>query len=257
MSFDHLIEQFVSKNLDKKLVDELIREYKEVRKQDFLGNVEETIIHGGRFSELILAFIKNFVSTKVIDIDDIHFDELLNEIYNYPKKTAEDRILTLAIPRVAASVYTIRSKKDVVHVKKIDPDFFDSSYCVASCSWMLSQLVLLFYTLNSKEANDLINSLLEKKIPFVEEFEDGSARLLEQDMPLDDRILLVLYNFYPNRKTPYFIAKTIMSSPQYVKNQMISLEKALLTHTNSDGSKLTKRGIEKVEKEILCKLEGK
>jgi predicted transcriptional regulator with HTH domain len=122
---------------------------------------------------------------------------------------------------------------------------------------MLSQLVLLFYTLNSKEANDLINSLLEKKIPFVEEFEDGSARLLEQDMPLDDRILLVLYNFYPNRKTPYFIAKTIMSSPQYVKNQMISLEKALLTHTNSDGSKLTKRGIEKVEKEILCKLEGK
>jgi hypothetical protein len=257
MSFDNLIKQFVSQNLDERLVDELIREYKEVRKQDFLGNVEETIIHSGRFSELILAFIRNYVSTKVVNIDEIHFDEILNEIYNYPKKTAEDRILTLAIPRVATSVYTIRSKKDVVHVKKIDPDFFDSSYCVAACGWMLSQLVLLFYTSNSKEANDLIDSLLEKKIPFVEEFEDGSARLLEQGMPLVDRILLVLYNFYPNRKTYDFVAGAIMSSPQYVKDQMIKLEKALLTHTNSDGAKLTKLGIEKVEKEILSKLERK
>jgi hypothetical protein len=257
MSFDNLIKQFVAKNLDKGLVDELVKEYKQVRKQDLFRNVEETIIHSGRFSELILAFIKNYVSTKVVNIDEIHFEELLNEIYNYPKKTAENRILTLAIPRVAASVYTIRSKKDVVHVKKIDPDFFDSSYCVAACSWMLSQLVLLLYTSDSKEANELINSMLEKKIPFVEEFEDGSARLLEQGMPFIDRVLLVLYNFYPNRKSPNFVAETMMSSPQYVKTQIVNLEKAFLVHTNLEGSKLTRRGIERVENEILRKLEPK
>jgi hypothetical protein len=227
MSFDHLTEQFTLKNVDKRLAEELIKEYKVVRKQDFLGHIEETITHSGRFSELVVALIKNYVSGKGLNIDDIHFDDLLNEIYNYPKKNAEDRILTLAVPRVAASVYTIRSKKDVVHVKKIDPDFFDTSYCVAACSWILSQLILLFYTSNSKEANGLINSMLEKRGPFVEEFEDGSARLLEQGMPFLDRILLILYNFYPNREKSSFIAQTMLSSPYYVKEQMLRLEKAL------------------------------
>jgi len=255
MSFGHLIEQFTSRNIDRRLAEELIKEYKEVRKRDFLGHVEETITHSGRLSELVVAFIKNCVSGKTVNIDDVHFDNLLNEIYNYPKKSAEDRILTLAIPRVAVSVYTIRSKKDVVHVKKIDPDFFDTSYCVAACSWILSQLVLLFYTSNRKEANDLINSLLEKRSPFVEEFENGSARLLEQGMPFLDRILLILYNFYPNRKNPSFVAETMMSSPNYVKNQMLRLEKAFLVHRNDEGSKLTKKGIEKVERDILDKLE--
>jgi hypothetical protein len=255
MSFDQLIEQFALKNIDRRLAEELIKEYKMVRKQDFFGHVEETITHSGRFSELVVAFIKNCVSGKAVSIDDVHFDDLLNEIYNYPKKSAEERILTLAIPRVITSVYTIRSKKDVVHVKKIDPDFFDTSYCVAACSWVLSQLVLLFYTSNSKEANNLINSMLEKRGPFVEEFENGSARLLEQGMPFLDRILLVLYNFYPSRKNPSFVAQTMMSSPYYVKDQMARLEKAFLIHTNSEGSKLTKKGIEKVEKEILVKFE--
>lgn len=254
MSYQRLIEQFVSKNIDKSLVNELIKEYEEIRKQDFLGNVEATIIHSARFSELVLALLKDYRMNTVVDIDDIHFDNLLNEIYNYSKKTAEDTILFLAVPRVTSSVYTIRNKKDVVHVKTIEPDFFDASFCVTACSWILSQLILLFCTSDRKEANDLINSIMEKKIPFVEEFEDGSARLLERGMPILDRIMLVLYNFYPNRKKPDFVAETMTSSTQYVKKQMLHLDKLHLTHTNSEGTVLTKLGIEKVEKEILKKI---
>ncbi|MCP8309425.1 MAG: hypothetical protein H3Z54_12165 [archaeon] len=251
VKYEKFAEELITEGIDKTIVDKLIDEYRIVKNKYLLGDHETVILHSAKFSELILALIKNKVSGKSVNIDDIHFNKLCEEIRNYPKSSAEAVILTLAIPRVAESVYTIRSKKDIVHAKTIDPSFVDSSYCVSACDWMLSELVLLFFKANENEANELINSILKKKVPTVEEFEDGTIVILRKDLSMTHEILLTFYHYYPERLSNEDLIKLIKSKKIYI--HLYRLENERLIHRTKEGSKLTKLGIEYVEDEILMK----
>lgn len=249
VTYEKFVEELIAQDLDKTIIDKLIDEYRIVKREYFLGDHEKVILHSGKVSELILALIKNKETGKVVDANDIHFNELFEEIRNYPKSSAAEVILTLAIPRVAESIYTIRSKKDVAHVKTIDPNFIDASYCVSGCDWMLSELVLLFFKADPNEANELINSILKKKIPTVEEFEDGSIVILRRDLPFSHEILLTLYHYYPKRLSNRDLIILLKSKRIY--EQLYRLENERLVHRTNDGSKLTILGIKHVEDKIL------
>lgn len=253
VTYEKFIKELIDEGVDKTIVKKLIEEYRTVKREHFRGDNEKVILHSAKFSDLILALIKNKVSGKVVNVDNIRFSKLLQEIKNYPKLNAEDVILTLAIPRVAESVYTIRSKKDVVHVKTIDPNFIDSSYCVSACDWMFSELVLLFFKADPNEASELINSMLKKKVPTIEEFEDGSVMVLRRDLSVSQEIMLTFYHFYPKRLTSSYVKKCVKATPFYVDTLLLKLEDKRLVHKNSFGYKLTKLGIKYVEDTILKK----
>jgi len=251
VTYKKFVEELINQGIDKTIVDKLIEEYRIVKREHLLGDDEKVILHSAKVSDLFLALIKNKVTRVVVDINNIYFNKLLDEIVKYPKPNAEDVILSLAIPRVAESIYTIRSKKDVAHVKTIDPSFIDSSYCVSACDWMISELVLLFFKADPNEANELINSILKKKVPTVEEFEDGTIVILRRDLSLKNEILLTLYNFYPKRLSNANLMNLLKSKKIY--NPLYSLENERLIHRTPDGSKLTKLGIKYVEDEIITK----
>ena len=141
-------------------------------------------------------------------------DVLINELVNSPKSTPEDTILTLAIPRAVRALHDIRNKKDVAHVKSIDPDSFDIHYCETSCDWILSQFVSLVFGSDSTESKKIIDSLCEKKIPWIQEFENGSTLLLLSDLNIKNQILLALYHHSPNTLNLVEISDII-----YYKNQ--------------------------------------
>jgi hypothetical protein len=251
VTYKKFVEELINQGIDKTIVDKLIEEYRIVKRANLLGDDEKVILHSAKVSDLILALIKNEMSGKVVDINKIHFKKLFEEIVKYPKPNAEDVILTLAIPRVAESIYTIRSKKDVAHVKTIDPSFIDSSYCASACDWMLSELVLLFFKADPDEANELINSILRKKIPTVEEFENGTIVILRKDLSIANELLLTLYHYYPKRLSNADFVNLRRSKNIY--NFLYRLENERLIHRTKDGSKLTKLGIKYVEDKILTK----
>jgi len=255
VTYEKFAKELIAKGIDKTIVDKLIDEYRIVKREHLRGDHEKVILHSARVAELILALIKSNVAGEVIDINDIHFNELLEEIRNYPKSSAEDVILTLAIPRVAVSIYTIRSKKDVVHIKTIDPNFIDSSYCVAACDWILCELALLFLKAKPKEASELINSMLSKKIPTIEEFENGSIVILKEDLSVKQEIMLTLYHYHPNRMINSDINKCIKSTsnPSYVNKLLTQLDNQRLVHYTEEGYTLTRLGIKYVEDDILTK----
>ena len=254
VTYEKFAKELIARGIDKTIVDKLIEEYRTVKKEHLLGDDEKVILHSAKVSDLILALIKNKVTGIAVDVNKIHFNKLIEEIRKCSKPSAKDTILTLAIPRVAESIYTIRSKKDVAHVKTIDPSFIDSSYCVSGCDWMLSELAMLFYVSDPKEANELINSMLEKKVPLVEEFENGSIVILKEDLPIREEFLVCLYHVYPNRIMDEDLTKTIRyENPTYAEKVLTKLENARLIHRSMVGNKLTKLGIKFVEDEILTK----
>jgi hypothetical protein len=255
VTYEKFVAELVSMGIDKSIVERLIDEYRVIKREYFLGDDEKVILHSAKFADLTLALIKNNETKTAVDINNIHFDGLLQEILNYPKPTPEKVLLTLAIPRVAVSVYTIRSKKDVAHVKTIDPSSIDSFYCVSSCDWILSEFVTLFYKSDPKEAQELIESFLKKKVPSIEEFEDESVVILQKGLTFAQELLLILYHFYPRRVPTPSLSKLVKSTNLYSTLQKLEGEK--LVHRNSDGNRLTRLGVKQAEDLILSHEEDK
>jgi len=241
--------ELVSKGIDKSIVDTLIEEYSTLKQAHLIGDNEKVVLHAAKFSDVAMALVKNKETGGTVDINNIHFDSIYNEIVNYPKATPEQVILTLAIPRVAVSIQTLRNKKNVAHIKTIDPCFLDSYYCVSSCDWILSELAMLLYTSDPKEAKELIDSFLRKKVPLVEEFEEQSIVVLKKGVSLFDEILLAMYHFYPQRVTNAFLNKQLKSTNLY--GTLARLDDEKLIHISDEGSKLTQLGIEYVENKLV------
>ena len=251
VTYQKFAADLVSKGIDKSIVDKLIEEYGTLKHEHLIGDNEKVVLHAAKFSDMAMALIKNEETHGTVDINNIHFDNLYNEIVNLPKTTPEQAILTLAIPRVAVSIQTLRNKKNVAHIKTLDPCFLDSYYCVSSCDWILSELAMLLYTSDPKEAKELIDSFIKKKVPLVEEFEEQSIVVLKKDLTLFDKILLNLYHFYPQRLPNAFLNKQLKSSNVYGTLERLDHEK--LIHRNDEGNKLTQLGIEYVESMLATK----
>ena len=251
-SYGDLVQQITKEGIDKTIVERLIEEYKEINKQNLVGDVEKAVLHSGKFSELALALVKSCFTNTPIDLNKIYFGSLLKEISTYSRANPQEDILALAIPKVAESIYTIRNKKDVAHVKTLDPDVFDISYCVSACSWILAQLISIFYTKDINEANRIIISVSEKKIPLIEEFEDKTILVLRKDMPLTHEILTVLYHYYPARLSDVQLSGILRYyNLSYLRGRLTRLASERLVHMIGRNSKLTKLGIDFVEKKIL------
>jgi len=247
-TLDDFVKKIIALGVNEELAYSLIDEYKKVRMTQFLNDYERCIAHAARFSELVLALIKSQKTSQSVNLDKIYFEQFYKEIRSYPKSSAEDEVLTLVIPDVTRSIYTLRSKKDVVHFKTIDPNFVDSIYCVTACDWILVQLALLFLKMDEKEAHELTNSVLRKKIPLIEEFEDGTLQVLQRNLKKRDEILLILYHYYPKRVRNSELQKAVRTN---VSVYLRELEDEKIIHKTREGSKLTQLGIKYVEEQLL------
>ncbi len=238
----------LSKKIDSDLVRELINEYKETKSSLWLGDVTKTILHGGRFCEICIACLK-YISDPYsrIDINKIQFEKYYNQILKIPKKTSQDELLFFVIPQVLKSIYTIRNKKKVAHVKSNKADEIDADYVITSCNWILSQFVLLFYTDDTDKAINLTNSIMERRIPIIEEFEDGEIMILKKNLTFGEQILIILYKF-PKRLSVKELRNILKPKKNsYVNTYLKGLYDKKLIHLNTDGAIINKNGIKHIE----------
>lgn len=242
----------LSKEISPEVLTELISEYDIAKRAHYIGDWEKSILHCGKFSEISLAAIKNLTDKELVDLNNIYFERLFNELTNKKKSTAEEEILLLAIPKAAASVYCLRNKKRVAHIKKINPDFLDSTYSTATCDWILAQLLMLYMSSDPQEVNALICSIMEKQIPLVEQFDDGTLMILRENLSFKEEMLIALYKLN-RRVSKKKIAEILMSYPQLVNKNAKKLFEEKLVHINDDGVIATSKGLKYVEKTLLVK----
>jgi len=244
------LEKKLAKVVDNKLATELLKEYTLAKRYNFLGDWEKSILHAAKFAELSLATVKNIVDKKPINLNSIRFNNLFNELINKPKNTEMDELLLLIIPHVARTVYDIRNKKRVAHIKSIDPTSLDSQFCVAACNWILSQLICTLLKLDEEKINSLLRSLNEKQIPFVEQFEDGTIVILKDGLTFKEQLLIALYQI-GQRIPKKELVSILKAYNQIVHLSVKDLEKKKLVHINEKGVCLTKKGIKFVEDNLL------
>jgi len=246
------IKRNLLQHIDPTIVENLLFEYENVRTKFFLEDPDNTIKHGGRFSELCLAAIKYIKDGNVIDLNSIKFGILFEEFEKMQKTSPEDELLYLAIPRVASSVYTLRSKKKVAHFKLIDPTFIDATYVVTSCDWILASFIFYFYKNDiSNEIRQIIRNILKKQIPLVEEFEDGDLLVLEK-VDFREEMLLILLRINDRISRPKLRKILNPKYAQLFSTTISNLKNEKLVHENNKGIKITSKGIIEAE-EIVSK----
>ena len=102
------------------------------------------------------------------------------------------RSFQILIPRVLPALYEIRNNRGVGRVGgDVDPNHMDATFVLSCCNWEMAELVRVMHSLEVPQAQSLVDSTVERRIPLVWH---GSAmkRVLNPEVKAPDQILLLL-----------------------------------------------------------------
>ncbi len=232
----------------KSFAKELLFEFERTKSAYWLGDVTKGLLHAARFSEVCIACLKQLSEPlKKVDLNKIEFGEFYNDLLKLHKPSAKEEMLYLVIPQILKAVFSIRSKKRVAHIKMTNADSIDFDFVITACNWVISQVIIIFFDISFENAIILTNSIMEKKIPTIEQFEDGEIMILKKGLKFKEDLLLILYQF-PKRMTRQelnLILKPKQAS--YVSTYLNGLYKDKLIHLNKEGAIINKNGIKEIE----------
>jgi hypothetical protein len=102
------------------------------------------------------------------------------------------RSFQILIPRLLPALYEIRNNRNVGHVGgDVDPNFMDSTAVLGTANWIMAELVRVFHSVSTPEAQAIVNALTERRVPLVWQFGD-IKRVLNPKLALRDQILVLL-----------------------------------------------------------------
>ncbi|MBS3105142.1 hypothetical protein J4234_02710 [Candidatus Woesearchaeota archaeon] len=245
------IKQILSEKIDPVITDKLIAEYINVKKYHYYNDIEKTILHGARFAECSLAAIKNQLDSSIVNLNELHFEAVFNEITSKPKKNSNDEQLALVIPNVLKTIYSIRNKKRVTHMKDALPDKIDAEYVLSACNWTISQFLIIIKGMDVNLIYRLLESINSKQIPIIEEFEKNEIKVLTSDLSFKDELLVVLYKYSSRISVAQLNLLLKPKNKSYVTTNLSRLNIERLIQLNNDGAIITKLGIDYIESKVL------
>jgi len=165
-----------------------------------------------------------------------------------------DRSLRILIPRTLLPLYEIRNNRGVGHVGgDVDPNFLDAAAVYSSTSWVLAELIRIFHSVTTEEAQATVDALAERKSLVV--WEVGEAkRVLAPVMPAKTQVLLLLHqsvDWVDEKRLYDWVEYTTPST--FRSNVLIPLHKSRLIEFDKRTGRvqISPLGIKKVEDEIL------
>jgi hypothetical protein len=101
--------------------------------------------------------------------------------------------LRLHIPRTLLLLTGVRNQRGVAHTAgEVLPNSADASLLLAACSWVLAELVRLNFSCAPDEAQRLVDSLVVRRAPLLQDF-GGFLKILNPALPLVAKIMALLY----------------------------------------------------------------
>ncbi len=187
-----IIRQGFEQKLPKQIVTELLEAYTEVKSNYYLSKFRPNEIEGGRFAEAAFRVLEVHAFNSYTPIGkQLNTERLINRLQNISSGAQPDSI-RLHIPRTLRLIYDIRSKRDAAHLADgIDPNLQDATFVVAACDWILAELIRIYHSISPQEAQNIVDSIIERKSLVVQDF-DGFLKTLNPSWGPRERILSTL-----------------------------------------------------------------
>lgn len=239
---------------DKSLAERLVAEYDEILKRFASGDHRPTELSGGRFAEAAFRICQAACQLPVTPIGRQlpRVDQLCIQLENVPPPQTDDSF-RIHLPRALRTIYDFRNKRDVAHLGTgVSPNFADSSLVVAVCGWVLAELVRLTLNCPAAEAQLIVDSLADRRIPLV--WQQGDIiRVLDPTLGFRERTLAVLYHLDPQQPSDkqLFDAVEYSSLSKYRANILEPLHEHAFIDYRARRIILLPPGKRIVEREIL------
>lgn len=113
----------------------------------------------------------------------------LEQKYAHVPNSRSPRIL---IPRMMIGLYDIRNNRGVGHAgADVDPNYMDATVVLYTAKWLMGELIRLVHTLSTEEATDIVESLIEREVPWLWTQGD-KRRILRTGMTWKEQTLVLL-----------------------------------------------------------------
>lgn len=145
--------------------------------------------------------------------------------------------------RIARSMYSLRSKRNIVHKGEVDPNKYDLRFLLAGAQWILAELLRGASGLSMRDAGRLVDKIQAPVGGMVEDF--GHRRLVHGDLTIIEEVLVLLHSHFPDDTVSADIVKSLdRRSPGSVKNGIRKLwADKLLEGDPKTGYRLTQSGV--------------
>lgn len=253
MELDDVRNGFVAAGLPLNLVDELLETYTEAKRRYHLGDLRPQEVEGGRFSEAAFRVLQHVCGKQVTPLGKQlpSVDTLVRQLEN---ETSQPDAIRFHIPRTLRLIYDVRNKRDVAHLgDQIDPNLQDATLVVANMDWIVAELVRLYHNVTADEAQAIIENVVTKEVPAVEEI-DGQPVVLA-DLSPRDQALLMLYRAGAAGASLDELAGWLRTRKDHLRDRLARLdaEKLVLLHPRTERYFITGNGRRDVETRDLAR----
>ncbi len=203
-------EQLLTPFFPKKHVAAMLRHFERMADDFQRGEWEDSIAKGGKFIEAALKALYVRAGQVVPAGKAFKADSIINNLSGLPVGSVDDTV-RITIPRACRFVYEIASNRGGRHdPDEIDPNEMDANVAVSNCSWILAEMIrhAQHGAVDSNAASEIVDSLIRKKYPLIEEVE-GRVYFHLKKKTAPDVALLALARRYPRRIEKQELVETV------------------------------------------------
>jgi hypothetical protein len=245
------IDTFLSPPFPKKHATSLVKHFSKMVEEFQDGEWENCIAKSGKFVEASLKALFVHVGKAPPTGRGFKADAIINGLAQVPDDGTFHDSIRLTIPRACRFVYDMSSNRGGRHdAGDIDPNEMDANAAVMTCSWILAEMIRLAQkgAVDLSQANALVESLVEKKYPLVENV-DGRIYFHVPDKSAVDVALLALAYRYPKRMSKQELTETVKRNGFEEKNAKMAVQR-ISKFVDDDGAgqlRLLAPGLKKAE----------
>jgi hypothetical protein len=247
------IAKSLKAHLDDALVEELLNSYQDAKHNFFLGGLRLGEVEGGRFCEAAFRLLQQIVIKKFTPLGKrLDADSVALQLSNTASGSFPDSV-RLHIPRALRVVYDVRNNRDAAHLADgIDPNLQDASLVIGNIDWVLAEFVRLYHSVSPDEAQRIIDALVVRKVPVVQDF-DGFLKVLNPKLRVTEFILVLLYERgtagASYEQLAGWVRPRMRRNLRRTLNKMVDVQAYI--HSDAERFRITKLGMRVVEAKKL------
>jgi hypothetical protein len=190
-------------------------------------------LSGGKFCEIVFTIVDGY-GKGTYPAHPSKPADFVGACKRLEQNTHVPRSFQILIPRLLPALFEVRNNRGVGHVGgDVDPNHMDATFVASSCNWLMAELVRVYHNLSTKEAQEIVDAIVERRIPLIWEGEN-MRRILDPMLSLKSQVLLFLSTSTGNVATSDLIAWTGYKNRSYFGTLLRKMHDERLIELSSD-----------------------
>lgn len=190
------ILKILSSSSDDTLANLITEAFIDVEKNYTLQSWKTSGLDAGHFIEGVRRFLEYKLFEKYTSLNEKLASFNSGELQKYESQDEVNTSFRIIIPRLLYGIASFRNKRGIIHTSEISPNRMDASYILATCKWILAEIIRIESNLDFTKATQLVEKITERNIEGI--WKEGEIiRILNDRLSIQAKILFLLYNTSP------------------------------------------------------------